>query len=139
MCSQIIKQVRSSTFSQIYIQIVFAVKGRASLVSKSWEEELYKFVSGIVTNKGQKLLAINGMPDHVHALFMLNPNVSLAKIIQQVKGSTSYFINKNNIIPEYFKWQDGFWAKALGDDAVKIVHSYIRHQKRRHCKQLRYQ
>jgi hypothetical protein len=61
MCSQIIKQVKTNTFSQIYIQVVFAVKGRSSLVSKSWEEELYKYVSGFITNKGQKLLAINGM------------------------------------------------------------------------------
>ena len=73
MCSEIIKQVRSSTLSQIYIQIVFAVKGRACLVSKSWEEELYKFVSGIVTNKGQKLLAINGMPDHIHIFIAMKP------------------------------------------------------------------
>jgi REP element-mobilizing transposase RayT len=87
---------------------------------------------------GCPVRVINGMQDHVHALFLLNPNVALAKIMQQVKGSTSYFVNKNNLISQHFKWQDGFWAKALGDEAVPIVHSYIRNQKRRHGNQPKY-
>ena len=101
MCSQIIKQVRSSTFSQIYIQIVFAVKGRASLVSKSWEEELYKFVSGIVTNKGQKLLAINGMPDHIHIFIAMKPTCCLYDLVREIKKASNVYINekKNYALP----------------------------------------
>lgn len=102
MCSQIIKQVRSITFSQIYIQIVFAVKGRASLVSKSWEEELYKFVSGIVTNKGQKLLAINGMPDHIHIFIAMKPTCCLSDLVREIKKATNVFINeKSYALPNF--------------------------------------
>jgi REP element-mobilizing transposase RayT len=58
----------ANTYSQIYIQIVFAVKGRQNLISSKWKDELFKYITGIVTNEGQKLIAINGMPDHVHIL-----------------------------------------------------------------------
>jgi REP element-mobilizing transposase RayT len=128
-----------NSYVRIWIHAGWSTKYRDFLIHFEKEKVIHDYMKEQFEKMGCPVRAINGMPDHVHALFMLNPNVSLAKIIQQVKGSTSYFINKNNIIPEYFKWQDGFWAKALGDDAVKIVHSYIRHQKRRHCKQLRYQ
>jgi len=96
MYSQIIKQDRSSTFSQIYIQIVFAVKGRASLVSKSWEEELYKFVSGIVTNKGQKLLAINGMLDHIYIFIAMKPTCCLSDLVREIKKGSNVYIKENN-------------------------------------------
>lgn len=74
-----------STYSQIYIQIVIAVKGRYSLISQTWEEELYKYISGIITNKGQKLIAINGMPDHVHILIGMKPSCCLSDLIREVK------------------------------------------------------
>jgi REP element-mobilizing transposase RayT len=66
------------TFSQIYIQVVFAVKGRENLIQSSWEEELYKYISGIVRNKEQKMLAINGMPDHIHFLIGMKPSCCLS-------------------------------------------------------------
>lgn len=62
------------TFSQLYIQVVFAVKGRQSLIGSNWEEDLYKYISGIIKNKNQKLLAINGMPDHIHILIGMRPS-----------------------------------------------------------------
>ena len=74
-----------STFSQTYIQVVFAVKGRNSLINKAWEEELYKYVTGIITNKGQKLIAIDGIPDHIHLLIGLKPSCCLSDLIREIK------------------------------------------------------
>lgn len=64
----------ANTYSQIYIHIVFAVKGRQNLISVKWKDELYKYITGIVTNEGQKLIAINGMPDHLHILIGMKTN-----------------------------------------------------------------
>src|SRR5258706_3537233 len=80
------------TYSQIYIQVVFAVKGRESLIHQSWEEQLYKYITGIVQNKEQKMLAINGMPDHIHFLIGMKPSCCLSDLIREVKKSSNEFI-----------------------------------------------
>ena len=134
MCRQIIKQVKTNTFSQIYIQVVFAVKGRASLVSKSWEEELYKFVSGIVTNKGQKLLAINGMPDHIHIFIAMKPTCCLSDLVREIKKASNVYINEKKLCPSKFQWQQGFGAFSYSQSSVRNVISYILKQKEHHKK-----
>ena len=75
----------AGTFSQIYIQVVFAVKGRECVIHTSWEEELYKYISGIVRNKGQKMLAINGMPDHLHIIIGMKPSCCLSDLVREIK------------------------------------------------------
>ncbi len=97
----------SSTFSQIYIQVVFAVKGRENLIHASWEEELYKYISGIVRNKEQKLLAINGMPDHIHILIGMKPNCCLSDLVREIKKSSNEFINEQKFLKYKFYWQEG--------------------------------
>ena len=82
------------TFSQIYVQIVFAVKGRESLISVHWEEELYKYITGIITNKEQKLLAINGMPDHIHILIGMRPSCCLSDLVREIKKASNEFVNQ---------------------------------------------
>jgi len=84
------------TFSQIYIQVVFAVKGRQSLIHPNWEKDLYKYITGIVTNKQQKLLAINGMPDHIHILIGMKPNCCLSDLVREIKKASNKFISENN-------------------------------------------
>ena len=75
-----------STYSQIYIQIVFAVKNRQALINVSWEEELYKYITGIVQNKAHKMLAINGMPDHIHILIGMKPTCCLSDLVREIKN-----------------------------------------------------
>tara|TARA_R110002095_G_scaffold42427_1_gene38754 strand:+ start:167 stop:412 length:246 start_codon:yes stop_codon:yes gene_type:complete len=75
----------AGTFSQIYIQLVFAVKGRNSLIKLHWEDELYKYITDIVQNKGQKMLAINGMPDHIHILIGMKPSCCLSDLVREIK------------------------------------------------------
>ncbi|MFN7602911.1 MAG: IS200/IS605 family transposase, partial [Bacteroidota bacterium] len=96
-----------STYSQIYIQVVFAVKNRNALITTGWEEHLYKYITGIVQNKGQKLLAINGMPDHIHFLIGMKPTCCLADLVREVKKSSNTFISEHQFFPFKFECQEG--------------------------------
>ena len=86
-----------STYSQIYIQVVMAVKGRPSLISQKWEEELYKYITGIITNKGQKLIVINGMPDHIHILIGMKPSVAFLIWCGKLKSPPTHLSRKRNL------------------------------------------
>jgi putative transposase len=123
-----------STFSQIYIQIIFAVKGRNSLISGSWEDELYKYTTGIISNKGQKLLAINGMPDHIHFLIGMKPNCCLSDLVREIKKSTNEFINEKKFTNFGFQWQEGYGAFSYSHSSLDNVISYINNQKEHHKK-----
>ena len=92
----------ANTYSQLYIQIVFAVKGRQNLICNQWKDELYKYITGIVTNEGQKLIVINGMPDHVHILMGLKPNKALSDLVRDIKANSSRFINEKRWINSKF-------------------------------------
>ena len=122
------------TFSQIYIQVVFAVKGRQSSIHPSWEEELYKYITGIVTNKNQKLLAINGMPDHIHILIGMRPSCCLSDLVREIKKASNDFINQKKIGPGKFQWQEGFGAFSYSHSALDNVIGYIQNQKEHHQK-----
>ena len=94
----------AGTFSQIYIQVVFAVKGKDSLINKSWEEELYKYITGIVQNKEQKVLAINGMPDHIHFFIGMKPSCCLSDLVREIKKSSNDFIKEKKFTKFKFRW-----------------------------------
>src|ERR1051326_4054477 len=98
----------ANTYSQIYIQIVFAVDGRLSLIKLDFKEELHKYITGIVSNSGQKLIAINGMSDHVHILIGLKPAMALADLVRDIKADSSNFINKKRWVRGRFSWQEGY-------------------------------
>lgn len=122
----------SSTFSQIYIQIVFAVKGRQSLILSKWEEDLYKYITGIVQNKEQKLLAINGMPDHIHILIGMRPSCTLSDLVREVKKSSNEFVNDNGFCRQKFEWQEGYGAFSYSHSSLDNVIGYINNQKEHH-------
>lgn len=122
----------SSTFSQIYIQLVFAVKGRASLVLPQWEDELYKYITGVIQNKEQKLLAINGMPDHIHILIGMKPTCCLSDLVREIKKSSNVFINEKGFVKGKFEWQSGFGAFSYSHSSLDNVIKYIQNQKTHH-------
>ncbi len=124
----------SSTFSQIYIQIVFAVKGRNNLIQSSWEEELYKYITGIITNKGQKLITINGISDHIHILIGLKPSCRLSDLVREIKKSSNSFIKEKNFTRYKFEWQEGYGAFSYSHSALDNVIAYINKQKEHHRK-----
>ena len=125
----------AGTFTQIYVQIVFAVKGRDCLIHSSWEEELYKYIAGIVRNKNQKLLAINGMPDHIHFLIGMKPSCCLSDLVREIKKSTNEFVNEKNFSKLKFHWQEGFGAFSYSHSVLDNVINYINNQKEHHKKQ----
>jgi putative transposase len=122
------------TFSQIYIQIVFAVRNRECLIHASWEEELYKYITGIIQNKGQKMLQINGMPDHVHLLIGIKPSCCLSDLVREVKKSSTDFIKDRSFVKSKFQWQEGFGAFSYNHSSLDDVIGYIRLQKEHHRK-----
>ncbi len=122
------------TFTQLYLQIVFAVSGRQSLVQAAWEDQLYRYITGVVQNKEQKMLAINGMPDHLHFLIGMKPSCCLSDLIREVKKSSNEFINQNKFTPGKFNWQEGYGAFSYSHSALGTVISYINSQKKHHQK-----
>jgi len=125
----------SGTFSQIYIQVVFAVKNRDYMILSSWEEELYKYITGIVRNKQQKLLAINGMPDHIHFLIGMKPSCCLSDLVREIKKSSNEFINENKFSKFKFQWQEGYGAFSYSHSALDNVIAYLNNQKQHHKQQ----
>ncbi|MBN2598748.1 IS200/IS605 family transposase [Labilibaculum sp.] len=120
------------TFSQIYIQIIFAVKGRESLIKKDWEEELFKYITGIVQNKGQKILAVNGTPDHIHFLIGMKPSCCLSDLVREIKKSSNTFIKEKGFSQFRFEWQEGYGAFSYSHSALDHVVRYIQNQKEHH-------
>ena len=125
----------ANTFSQIYIQIVFAVKQRNALIDPTWEEQLYKYITGIVQNKEQKMIAINGMPDHIHIFIGMKPTCCLSNLVQEIKKSSNTFIKDNDLSSKPFNWQEGFGAFSYSHSQIDSVYKYVMNQKEHHKKQ----
>lgn len=123
-----------STFSQIYIQVVFAVKHRDALIAHSWEEKLYQYITGIVQNKGQKMLAINGMPDHIHFFIGMKPSCCLSDLVREVKKASNEMINENKLSKFKFNWQEGYGAFSYSHSHIDNVVKYVLKQKVHHKK-----
>ena len=122
----------ANTYSQIYIQVVFAVEGRQNLIAKQNKEELHKFMTGIVREREQKLLGIHCMPDHTHMLIGLKPSVALSDVVRDIKNGSSNFINRRRWVMGRFCWQEGFGAFSYGHSQLTNVISYIRNQEQHH-------
>ena len=122
----------ANTYSQIYIQTVFAVDGRLSLIRADFKEELYKYITGIVRNNKQKLIAINGMSDHVHILIGLKPAMALADLVRDIKADSSDFINRKKWIHGRFCWQEGYGAFSYGHSQLNTIIHYIQNQEQHH-------
>lgn len=122
----------ANTFSQIYIQTVFAVSGRLSLISASFKEDLHKYISGIVKKKNQKLIAINGMSDHLHILIGLRPSMALSDLVRDIKSDASEWVNRNKLARGKFGWQEGYGAFSYGHSQLDTIIRYIQNQERHH-------
>lgn len=124
----------SGTFSQIYIQIVFAVKGRENLISNKWNTELHKYIAGIIKGKGQKSIIVNGMPDHVHALVGLKPVMPISDFVRDIKNNSSNFIDNQKLVKGKFSWQEGYGAFSYSHSHIGNVYDYILNQEKHHKK-----
>lgn len=124
----------ANTYSQIYIQTVFAVQGRENSIKSEWKEELYKYITGIITNHDQKLLAIGGIENHIHILIGLKPNCEISKLIQEIKANSSKFVNQKRFVRGKFSWQEGFGAFSYSRSQLDTVIRYIKNQEKHHAK-----
>jgi len=122
----------ANTYTQIYIQIVFAVQGRQSLIRPQHNDELQKYMTGIISGYGQKLIAINNMPDHFHILVGQTPNVALSDLVRGIKASSSGFINDRRWVLGRFSWQEGFGAFSYAHSQLDAVIRYIQNQQEHH-------
>jgi REP element-mobilizing transposase RayT len=124
----------AGTFSQLYIQTVFAVKGRENLIDKKWRDEWYKYISGIITGKGQKSIIVNGVADHIHCFIGLKPSMSISDLMRDVKNNSSKFINEKGFIKGKFSWQEGYGAFSYSHSQIEQVYNYILNQEMHHQK-----
>lgn len=122
------------TFSKVYIQVVFAVKGRENLINKSWEDELHKYIAGIVKGKEQKSIIVNGMPDHIHAFIGLKPSMAISDLVRDIKNNSSNFINDKKFVKGKFSWQEGYGAFSYSHSHIDKVYQYILKQEEHHKK-----
>jgi len=124
----------ANTYTQIYIQLVFAVQGRRSLIGNHVKQDLYKYLTGLVQQRMHKLIAINGMPDHVHMLIGQHPDNALSDLVRDVKALSSKHINQNRWVRGKFQWQEGFRAFSYSRSQLGTVIRYIEQQERHHRK-----
>jgi putative transposase len=124
----------AGTFSQIYVQIVFAVKGRQNLIEKSWKDELHKYIAGIIKAKDQKPIIVNGVSDHVHVFVGLKPVMPISDLVRDKKNNSSKFINERKFLKGKFAWQEGYGAFSYGHSQIGDVYNYILNQEQHHAK-----
>lgn len=122
----------ANTYTQLYIQFVFVVQNRLSLIKDSWKSQLYKYMNGIIDKQGHKPFAINGMPDHIHMFVSMNPKQSPSDLMYNVKRSSSLWINENKLVAGKFSWQEGFGAFSYGKNQCTNVINYINNQEEHH-------
>jgi REP element-mobilizing transposase RayT len=125
----------AGTFSQIYIQYVFAVKGRENLLQKEWKELAFRYIAGIVKGKNQKSIIVNGNSDHVHVFVGLKPSMKISDLVRDIKNNSSNFINEQKWIDGHFSWQEGYGAFSYSHSQIENVYKYILNQENHHKNQ----
>ncbi len=123
-----------NTYSRIYIQIVFAVKGRQNFIKEAFREELQKYMTGIITNKKQKVYAIFCMPDHTHIFVSIKPDIAISDLVRDVKANSSSFIKERGFGSSTFGWQEGFGAFSYSKSQAQQVVDYVLNQQAHHMK-----
>ena len=123
-----------STYTQIQIQAVFAVKYRETVIDKNWKERLYRYIISIIQESGHKVLAIGGIEDHVHIFFGFRPKQSLSSLMLEVKRDSSKWINQNGFVTGRFEWQSGYGAFSYSKSQIHNVVRYINNQEKHHAK-----
>ena len=124
----------AGSYSQIYLQYVFAVKGRQNLLQKPWREEVFKYISGIIKGKNQKPIIVNGVSDHVHVFVGLKPAMPIPDLIRDIKNNSSNFINEKKWVNGKFSWQEGYGVFSYSHSQIDKVYRYIANQEAHHEK-----
>jgi REP element-mobilizing transposase RayT len=124
----------ANTFSQIYLQFVFAVKHRQSLIAREYKEELHKYVTGLVQKRKEKMLAVHCMPDHIYLFVGFKPVVLISDFVREIKVESNEFINHKNWIKGKFSWQEGYGVFSYSHSHIDAVVKYVLNQEKHHQK-----
>lgn len=124
----------ADSYTQIHLQFVFAVKYRQALIDISWKNDLYRYITGVVQRNNHKLLAINGVADHIHILVGMRPSQSISDLLQDIKSASSKWVNDHKYTPRKFEWQAGYGAFSYSKSHVHRVIAYIENQEAHHRK-----
>jgi len=124
--------MKPGTFTQIYIQLVFAVKNRETALRKEIRPHVFEYMSGILTNHKHKSAIINGLSNHVHILLGLNPSISVSDTVHEVKRSSTLFINRERLCFGKFCWQEGYGAFSYSRSQISDIYNYIETQEEHH-------
>ena len=122
----------ANTYSQIYIQIVFAMEGRQNLIDPKHNDDLQKYITGIVTKQNQKLIAVNNVPDHIHLVIGQRPDSALSDLVGDIKSGSTNFINRQRWVKGRFNWQEGFGAFSYSRSQLDAVIRYVKNQQKHH-------
>ncbi len=122
----------ASTNTQLYLHIVFTVQNKKCVIQPSWKNELYKFITDVLARRGHRVLAISGMPDHVHVFINMKPVQSVSEILREVKAESSKWINEQDFLTNKFSWQEGFGAFSYSQSHVEGVIEYLGNQEKLH-------
>ncbi|ASB50046.1 IS200/IS605 family transposase [Alkalitalea saponilacus] len=122
----------ANTYTQIYLHVVFSVKGRQNLIQNKWKDELHKYICGIINGKEQKAYAIGGMADHIHILISIKPNIAISDLVRDIKSNSSKWVNEKQLVMGQFQWQEGFGAFSYAQSQLDAVIGYINNQEKHH-------
>ncbi|MFZ1527718.1 MAG: IS200/IS605 family transposase [Ferruginibacter sp.] len=122
----------AGTYSQIYIQVVFAVKGRQNLIDRNWSARLNEYIAGTIRGLKQKPIIVNGMPDHIHAFIGLRPSMAISDLVRDIKANSTNFITDNRLVKGKFCWQEGYGAFSYSHSQISNVYNYILNQEDHH-------
>ena len=125
----------ANTYSQIYLQTVFAVKYRRAVLHKNWRNQLFGVIGNLINENNCKTIIVNGVEDHVHCFLGLKPVVSVSDLMKAVKAKSSKYINDHNLTPEHFEWQVGYGVFSYSQSSVEAMFRYIQNQEEHHHKQ----
>ncbi len=124
--------MKPGTFTQMYVQIVFAVQNRNAVLTRDIRIRVFEYMSGIVTNMKHKSIIINGTSNHVHILFGMNPSISVSDTVHDIKRCSSLFINKEKLCPGRFRWQEGYGGFTYSRSQIPNIYTYIENQEKHH-------
>jgi putative transposase len=124
--------MKPGTFTQMYVQVVFAVRKRDTALTKNIRGRVFEYMSGIVTKMNHKSIIVNGTSNHVHIFFGLNPNISVSDTVHDIKRSSSLFINNEKLCPQRFSWQEGYGGFTYSRSQINDIYNYIKDQEIHH-------
>lgn len=127
--------MKPGTFTQLYVQLIFAVRDRENNLREKFRPRIFEYMSGIIIKMNHKSIIVNGISNHVHILIGLNPNISISDTVHDIKRVSSIFINNNKLLPGHFAWQEGYGAFSYSKNEIENVYDYILYQERHHIKQ----